>query len=156
MAFDGVNWIVHDSSQYILPDELYGYEFHNTFCYSLVTYALLDVGLNKLQYVLDISDFVEKVKKDGLFCVQEIYVEPFVKTVSIHFPHTLNMATNNYLCTLLYNLVVSNPNMNVWEARIKIFGSFKIWIDVHKIHEALEYTKHQVKLFKNYRKQEDR
>ncbi|CAH1451186.1 unnamed protein product [Lactuca virosa] len=203
MAFDGVNWIVRDSSQYILPDELYGtentcyfsmkiyhgghffynpnrsydggiieyvdfcninnysiqtfqkiistlgYEFHNTFCYSLVTYAPLDVGLNKLQYVLDISDFVEKVKNDGLFCVQEIYVEHFVKTVSIYFPHTLNMASNSCMCTLLYKLVVSNPNVNVWEARINMFDNFKIWIDVHKIHEALEYTKHQVKLFKN-------
>ncbi|CAI9266146.1 unnamed protein product [Lactuca saligna] len=114
-----------------------GYEFHNTFCDSLVNYAPLDYGLNKLQYVLDISDFVEKVKNDGLFFVQEIYIEHFVKTVSIYFPNALNIATNSYLCTLLYKLVVSNPNMNVWEARINMFDNFKIWIDVYKLHEKL-------------------
>lgn len=127
----------------------FSYDFKKTFCYSMVSYVTLDVGLIKLQNDIDVSEFLEKVKNNGPFCVQEIYVEHYVKTVSIFFLYTLNMATNSYLCTLLYKLVVSNPNVNVWEVRLNMFDRFKLWIDVHKIQEALEYTKNQVKLFRN-------
>lgn len=79
----------------------FGYDFNKNFCYSVVSYAPLDVGLIKLQDAMDIYEFLKKVKDDGFLCVQEIYLEHYQKTVSAIFPYTLNQATNSYLCTLL-------------------------------------------------------
>lgn len=102
----------------------FGYDINKTFCYSLVSYAPFDVGLNNLENGKDIFEFLKKVKNDGFLCVQEIYLEHHLKTISTFFPHTLNLATNSYLCTLLYTLIASNPNVNVCEARINLFDRF--------------------------------
>ncbi|CAH1435620.1 unnamed protein product [Lactuca virosa] len=126
----------------------FGYDINKTFFYSLVSYAPLDVGLNNLENSKDIFEFLKKVKTDGFLCVQEIYLEHHHKTVSTFFPHILNLATNSYLCTQLYTLVASNPNVNVWEARINFFDRFNFWIDVHELREALEYIKFQVNLLR--------
>nr|KAJ0219942.1 hypothetical protein LSAT_V11C200056180 [Lactuca sativa] len=88
----------------------FGYDINKTFCYSLVSYAPFDVGLNNL----------ENVKTNGFLCVQEIYPEHHRKI----------------------------------EARINLFDIFNFWIDVHKLHEALDYTKFQVNLLRGNNKVE--
>ncbi|CAH1438046.1 unnamed protein product [Lactuca virosa] len=45
----------------------FGYDDDRTFAYSLVSFAPLDVGLNKLESWKDFLNFVKKVKTDGFF-----------------------------------------------------------------------------------------
>lgn len=125
----------------------FGYDVATTYAYSLVSFAPLDVGLNKLAYWNDFLNFVKKVKIDGFFfCVQQVYLEHNQTTVTNFFPKTLNFATNSYMCTKLYSMVASNPKITVWEARIMLFDEFNFWINVDKLIEALDYTKYQVNL----------
>nr|KAJ0210668.1 hypothetical protein LSAT_V11C400200670 [Lactuca sativa] len=119
----------------------FGYDVATTYAYSLVSFAPLDVGLNKLAYWTDFINFVKKVKT-------EVYLEHNQTTVTNLFPKTLNFASNSYLSTKLYSIVASNPKITVWEARIMLFDKFNFWINVDKLIEALDYTKYQVNLMR--------
>lgn len=57
----------------------FGYDVDRTFAYSLVSFAPLDVGLNKLESWNDFLNFVKKVKIDGFFFVFNKFIWSIIK-----------------------------------------------------------------------------
>ncbi|CAI9290812.1 unnamed protein product [Lactuca saligna] len=57
----------------------FGYDVETTYAYSLVSFAPLDIGLNKLAYWNDFINFVKKVKTEGFFFVFNKFIWSIIK-----------------------------------------------------------------------------